>query len=269
MLSASYKDDEQNKGSLGSMEQQLRQFLTQCSLCPRQTSLFSATVPPSVERLARSALINEIYLSIGHTWHFSKGQETAEERGLSLVPANITQNVLFVHTFQKKTKLLEVIRATASPPVLIFCDNIQNVDYVVEFLKSEQFHVAGLHSEKTQGYRFRVISAFRQGELDVLVATDVASRGLDISGIKHVIQYDLPHKIETYIHRVGRTGRAGEPGEATCLLTYHCRCAKELKRLLKITNQVVPRQLQEETRLFGGVVVTTELGDKVIPEASK
>eukprot|EP01127_Copromyxa_protea_P005245 TRINITY_DN1516_c0_g1_i1.p1 TRINITY_DN1516_c0_g1~~TRINITY_DN1516_c0_g1_i1.p1 ORF type:complete len:247 (-),score=29.99 TRINITY_DN1516_c0_g1_i1:28-768(-) len=246
MLSASYKDDEQNKGSLGSMEQQLRQFLTQCSLCPRQTSLFSATVPPSVERLARSALINEIYLSIGHTWHFSKGQETAEERGLSLVPANITQNVLFVHTFQKK-----------------------NVDYVVEFLKSEQFHVAGLHSEKTQGYRFRVISAFRQGELDVLVATDVASRGLDISGIKHVIQYDLPHKIETYIHRVGRTGRAGEPGEATCLLTYHCRCAKELKRLLKITNQVVPRQLQEETRLFGGVVVTTELGDKVIPEASK
>lgn len=135
--------------------------------------------------------------------------------------------------------------------------------------------MAGLHSEKTQGYRFRVMTAFREGvlefelflhelgKLDVLVATDVTSRGLDIPGITHVIQYDMPNKIETYIHRVGRTGRSGEQGLATALLTYHCKCAKDLKQLLKMTKQEVPLQLRD-VRLFGHTVMVTELGDRVL-----
>jgi superfamily II DNA/RNA helicase len=96
------------------------------------------------------------------------------------------------------------------------------------------------------------------------VATDVASRGLDVQGIQHVIQYDLPPKIETYIHRVGRTGRGKAEGEATAFLTYHCTCAKELKKLLKLTNQEVPEQLQKNVRTFGRTVLCTELGDKVV-----
>jgi len=93
--------------------------------------------------------------------------------------------------------------------------------------------VAGLHSDKSQGYRFRVMKGFKEGQLDVLVATDIASRGIDVLDISHVILYDMPDQIETYIHRIGRCGRAGQAGIATSFLTSHCKCAKELRILLK------------------------------------
>eukprot|EP01126_Amoeba_proteus_P003618 TRINITY_DN11205_c0_g1_i3.p1 TRINITY_DN11205_c0_g1~~TRINITY_DN11205_c0_g1_i3.p1 ORF type:complete len:419 (-),score=94.36 TRINITY_DN11205_c0_g1_i3:107-1363(-) len=262
------------KNSLGSMENQLRIFLGQCNLCPRQTCLFSATVPPSVERLARSALLNEIYITVGQTWGkemeeatggmASSGGVASSCGGLSLIPPNITQNVIFVHTYQKKMKLLSVLRSTPSPPVLIFCDSIPTVDKIVIFLKSEQFHAAGIHGEKSQGYRFRVMDAFKKGQLDVLVTTDLSSRGLDFDFITHVILYDMPNKIETYIHRVGRTGRAGGVGVATTLLTYHCKCAKQLKFLLKMNNQEIPEQLNSKFRFFGRNVISTDLGDRVV-----
>lgn len=79
-----------------------------------------------------------------------------------------------------------------------------------------------------------------------------------------MIQYDLPNKIETYIHRAGRTGRGGADGLATSLLTYHCACAKDLKKLLKLSGAEIPAQLKENMRMFGQTVVETELGDKVI-----
>jgi superfamily II DNA/RNA helicase len=233
----------------GSMEEQLRRFLSHATLVPRQTLLFSATMPSSVQRLARSAVLNPIRIHIGE---------------VGVTPAQIRQHVLFVHTYQKKAKLLEVLRTIPRPPVLIFCDTKGTVDWLVHVLRQEQFHVAGLHSEKSQAYRFRVMRAFREGQIDVLVATDLASRGIDVSDITHVILYDMPDTIEDYIHRVGRTGRAGQSGEATAFLTYECTIAKELKKLLMDARQPIPPELQN-TRMFGRRVLRTEFGDKVLP----
>jgi len=252
--------DRAQVSQLGPMEDQLRQFLAQCNICPRQTAMFSATMPSSVERLARSALLNEIIVQIGEG---TLGKRSEGE--LPVVPRSIAQYVVFLQTYQKKNALLDALRQTEAPPVLIFCDTIPNVEWVVALLRNEQFHVAGLHSDKSQGYRFRVIKAFKDGKLDVLVATDVASRGIDVVDITHVILYDMPDQIETYVHRIGRCGRAGRQGDATSFLTYHCKCAKELRKLLKKCKQKVPREL-EDVRMFGHKVVQTELGDRVVFE---
>jgi len=252
---------QQQQQQLGPMEDQLRNFLSKCNLCPRQTSMFSATIPPAVERLARSALLNEIIIQIGEpVLGNGKSADT-----VAMIPKNITQNVIFLNSYQKKKLLLETLRKTESPPVLIFSDSITTVDWVVGVLKQEQFHVAGLHSDKSQGYRFRVMKGFKEGQLDVLVATDVSSRGIDVVDVSHVILYDMPDHIETYIHRIGRCGRAGQESTATSFLTYHCKCAKELRILLKKNKQMIPPQL-EDLRMFGHKVVQTELGDKVIFE---
>eukprot|EP01125_Pyxidicula_operculata_P017210 TRINITY_DN601_c0_g1_i3.p1 TRINITY_DN601_c0_g1~~TRINITY_DN601_c0_g1_i3.p1 ORF type:complete len:222 (-),score=38.37 TRINITY_DN601_c0_g1_i3:61-726(-) len=220
--------------------------------------MFSATMPASVERLARSGLIDEIKIQVGEPQLLKENEER-----IPLMPDTITQNVIFVHTYQKKAKLLEILRKTEAPPVLIFCDTIPTVDWVVGLLKSEQFHVAGIHSLKKQTYRFRVMQAFKEGRLDVLVATDVASRGIHVDNITHVINYDMPNMISSYIHRVGRTGRAGRTGMTTTLLTYHCKCAKDLKELLKKNKQSIPHELMD-TKMFGHKVIQTELGDKVV-----
>lgn len=243
----------------GSMEDQLRRFIAQCSISERQTLLFSATMPQSVVRLARSAVLDPIVIKVG-----SRHPESSAA-GNSSIPRTIKQHVLFVQSSMKPAKLLDVLRKTPAPPVIVFCDHISTVDKIVDQLREEQFHVAGLHSDKTQEYRFQVVNAMRNGRLDVLVATDLASRGLDFTDVTHVIQYDLPDTIEDYIHRVGRTGRAGRQGHATALLTYSCKIAGPLKVLLKENEeQQIPKELELNFHMFGQKVVQTEFGDKVI-----
>jgi superfamily II DNA/RNA helicase len=230
------------------MEVQLRHIVTCCSVCVRQSVLFSATFPPAVERLVRSAVLDPIYIRVG------SGNTPAE---------TIEQNVVFVHSIQKRHKLLEILRETSKPPVLIFCNSHSTVDFVVKLLREEQFHAAGLHSDKTQPYRFRVMKAFKDGALDVLVATDVASRGIDVSDVTHVILFDMPDTIEDYIHRIGRTGRAGKSGKATAFLTLDCKIADDLKKLLKQSRQNIPAELQN-TKQFGGEIVKGELRDYAV-----
>ncbi len=113
------------------------------------------------------------------------------------------------------------------------------MDAVVELLRKEQFHVAGFHSEKTQPQRFRVMHAFKEAQLDVLVATGLAARGLDIVDVSHVIMYDIPDRIEDYIHRAGRTGRAGRVGAVTAFLTHECKIAGALRDLLQQNGEVI------------------------------
>jgi superfamily II DNA/RNA helicase len=220
--------DEADKMLALEMEAQLRKILDFANICPRQTLLFSATFPETVERLIRSAVLNPIYIRVG--------QKKVGQAGL--IPKTVTQSVLFMHSFQKKEQLLWVLRGIEYPPVLIFCNTHHTVDKVTALLKTEQFHVAALHSFKKQSYRSRIMKAFREGRLDILVGTDLASRGIDVSEISHVILYDMPDTIETYINRVGRTGRAGRPGQATLFLTLDCKIASELRQLLEANNQV-------------------------------
>ncbi|EDO37956.1 predicted protein [Nematostella vectensis] len=202
------------------MEEQLRKIvgLATGTSRARQTLLWSATLPESLERLARSAVLNPITIQVGPG---------------GLIAPSVQQNVVFLYHYQKPQKLLETLRTTPYPPVIVFTSSIQNVDYVTELLKQEQFHASGLHSEKPQDYRFKLVKAFRDGKVDILVATDVASRGLDFPEVTHVINYDLPDTIECYIHRCGRTGRIGHHGIATSFLTLDCKIAEELKEMLE------------------------------------
>lgn len=230
------------------LEEQLRKvvaLVTEKSK-PCQTLLFSATLPESLERLARSAVVNAVEIQVGAT------QVTAP---------NIRHEVLFLHTYEKPRKILEILRQTEFPPVMVFASSIQAVDFLVRHLRKEQFHVAGLHSEKSQEYRFKLITGFKEGKVDVLVATDLASRGLDIPEVTHVINYDIPDTIEDYIHRCGRTGRMSRHGLATSFLTLDCKIAPELRDLLEALEQTVPKEL-EHVKNFGKNVLKTEFGDR-------
>ena len=232
------------------LEEQLRKLfaIIMSKDIPRQTSLWSATLPDSLERLARSAVIDPITIHIGIK---------------DTVSNNITQNIVFMHTYQKEKKLLQTLRQTKFPPVLVFTSSIVVADEVTKLLKQEEFFVGGLHSHLPQPDRFKVLAEFRSGKLDVLVATDLASRGLDIPDITHVINYDTPNTIEDYIHRCGRTGRFGRPGQTTTFLTLECKIAEDLRFLLESTGVPVPNALKD-TKQFGKKVLKTEFGDRVL-----
>ena len=242
--------DEADKMLGMGMEEQLRKVvgLATGTIRARQTLLWTATMPESLERLARSAVLNPITIQVGP---------------VGLISPTIQQNVTFLYHYEKPAKLLQVLRSTPCPPVIVFTSSIQNVDYVTELLKKEQFHASGLHSEKSQDYRFKLVSAFRERKVDVLVATDVGSRGLDFPEVTHVINYDLPDSIEGYVHRCGRTGRMGHYGIATSFLTLDCKIAEELKEMLEVMDQVVPKEL-ENTKQFGKRIIKTEFGDRIV-----
>ena len=232
------------------LEEQLRKVvaLVTAEGKPCQTLLFSATLPESLERLARSAVVNPIEIQVG---------------AIQVTAPNIKHEVLFLHTYEKPNKLLEILRQTQFPPVIVFTSSIQAVDFLVRHLRKEQFHVAGLHSDKSQEYRFKLMTGFKDGKVDVLVATDLASRGLDIPEVTHVINYDIPDTIEDYIHRCGRTGRMSKHGLATSLLTLDCKIAAELRELLETLEQPLPKEL-ENVKNFEKKVVKTEFGDRTI-----
>ena len=242
--------DEADKMLSMGMEEQLRKVvgLATGTIRARQTLLWTATMPESLERLARSAVLNPITIQVGPA---------------GLISPTIQQNVMFLYHYEKPARLLQVLRSTPIPPVIVFTSSIQNVNSVTDLLKREQFHASGLHSEKSQDYRFKLVGAFREGKVDVLVATDVGSRGLDFPEVTHVINYDLPESIEDYVHRCGRTGRMGHFGVATSFLTLDCKIAEELKEMLEVMDQVVPKEL-ENTKQFGKKIIRTEFGDRVM-----
>eukprot|EP01113_Clastostelium_recurvatum_P030843 TRINITY_DN3792_c0_g1_i1.p2 TRINITY_DN3792_c0_g1~~TRINITY_DN3792_c0_g1_i1.p2 ORF type:complete len:211 (-),score=43.41 TRINITY_DN3792_c0_g1_i1:17-649(-) len=206
-------------------------------------------MPPSVERLVRSAVLNPLYVRVGQV-------NTAVD--------TVHQNVIFMHTADKQSRLLAALRSIERPPVLVFCNTTHCVDWLVTFLRSEQFHVAGIHSGKTQTYRFKVMHAFKEGMLDILVASDVAARGIDVSDVSHVILYDIPDSIEDYIHRIGRTGRAGRQGIATAFLTLECKIADDLRKMLKSTRQSIPEELVTRARDFGQDLIRGDGGRDVV-----
>ncbi|MCC7013259.1 MAG: DEAD/DEAH box helicase [Planctomycetes bacterium] len=171
----------------------------------RQTMLFSATFPDEVLRLAREATRNpvEVATAAGHatvkTIHQSWMECARADRALAL------------------TRLIE--QSTADDVFLVFCDRRTEVDQLMRQLERLPFSVKALHGGFDQASRFRVMSAFRTGEVKALVATDVASRGLDVHLVSHVVNYSVPQDAEDYTHRIGRTGRAGREGTAITLVT--------------------------------------------------
>ena len=173
--------------------------------CPkdRVTALFSATVPPEIETLISWAM---------------KDPETIEI-GMRRSPADTVKHVIYPVAEKQKTELLfAVLKSVDFDSAIIFCRTKHGADRVGNQLKRENHAVAILHSDRTQRDREKSLKGFRDGKFEVLVATDIASRGLDISGVSHVVNYDVPQHPEDYVHRIGRTGRAEATGDAFTLM---------------------------------------------------
>ncbi|KAJ8556905.1 hypothetical protein ON010_g9061 [Phytophthora cinnamomi] len=207
------------------METQLREILQLANTAGRQTLLLSATLPVFLPRLARSAVLRPVTIRVDEanmpsqapsSWPSSSIQaiNSAPMAKLALsTSSSVVHDVQFMRPAEKLSRLLHVLRATKQPPVLVFCNSRSSVERMARLLRSEQFHVAPLHGGQSQGYRTQALRAFRAGYVDVLVATDLASRGLDLPDIEHVVIFDMPLTIEDYVHRCGRTGR--HPGGDT------------------------------------------------------
>jgi len=165
----------------------------------RQTLLFSATMPPEVEVLARKYLRKPIVVQIG------RRSEAAN---------TVTHAVYPVPRERKSALLAHLLKDGELDSVLVFVRTKIGADRVVRHLKDEGIEATAMHADKTQVHRTKAIADFKSGKIRVLVATDIAQRGLDISGITHVISYDVPQQPEDYVHRIGRTGRASREGDA-------------------------------------------------------
>jgi ATP-dependent RNA helicase RhlE len=165
----------------------------------RQTLLFSATMPPEVEALARKYLRKPVVIQVGRR---------------SSAATTVTHAVYPVPRHLKNDLLVKLLTDTFHESVLVFTRTKHGADRVVRDLERAGIDAGAMHADKSQQQRIKALEDFRQGKLKVLVATDIAQRGLDISGITHVINYDVPQQPEDYVHRIGRTGRAAATGDA-------------------------------------------------------
>jgi len=194
--------------------------------CPRDrhTSLFSATIPPEIETLIHWAM---------------KKPETIEI-GARRTPAETVKHVIYpVSDSQKMDLLLELLKRVNYESVLIFCRTKHGADRVAHTLKRSNHAVAVLHSNRTQREREQALRGFRDGRYEVLVATDIAARGLDIADVTHVINYDVPQHPEDYIHRIGRTGRAEATGDAFTLMV--AEDGRHVNAIERFISQKIPR----------------------------
>ncbi|KAL7752155.1 DEAD-box ATP-dependent RNA helicase 35 [Sorochytrium milnesiophthora] len=192
----------------------------------RQTLLFSATMPKKIQNFAKSALVKPVTVNVGRAGAAS---------------LDVIQEVEYVRQESKLVYLLECLQKTP-PPVVIFAENKNDVDDIHEYLLLKGVEAVAIHGGKTQEEREFAISSFKSFKKDVLVATDVASKGLDFAEIQHVINYDMPKEIEDYVHRIGRTGRRGKTGVATTFINRDCpdQILLDLKYLLREAKQRVP-----------------------------
>ena len=192
----------------------------------RQTLLFSATMPLKIRKFAESALVAPIVVNVGRA---------------GAANLDVIQEVEYVKQDAKIVYLLECLQKTP-PPVLVFAENKADVDDIHEYLLLKGVEAAAIHGGKDQEERDAAIRSFKSGAKDVLVATDVASKGLDFPNIQHVVNFDMPEEIENYVHRIGRTGRCGKTGIATTFINKDQSetTLLDLKHLLREAKQRVP-----------------------------
>ncbi|BEQ16205.1 DEAD/DEAH box helicase [Desulfoferula mesophila] len=185
----------------------------------RQTLFFSATMPPAIAQLAGSILDRPVKVQITP----------------SAVPVErIAQRVMFATQSEKRALLGQVLGGVDVDRVLVFTRTKHGADRVVRQLAQGGVSAEGIHGNKSQNARQRALANFRSGATRVLVATDIASRGIDVEGVTHVINYDLPNEPECYVHRIGRTARAGADGVAISFCSAEERsCLRAIERLIK------------------------------------
>ena len=190
----------------------------------KQTALFSATMPASIRRLSKQYLEDPREVTI------KSQQRTAD---------NIHQQYLLVNHHYKLDALTRILEVTEFDAMIMFARTKQNTEELAEKLRARGFSAAAINGDMAQNQRERTVDQLRDGRLDILVATDVAARGLDIERISHVVNYDIPHDTESYVHRIGRTGRAGRSGEAILFVTPRER------RLLRSIERATKSSIEE------------------------
>jgi len=197
----------------------------------RQTLLFSATMPRKIQDFAKTALVDPVVINVGRA---------------GAANLDVIQEVEYVKQEAKLVYLLKCLQKTP-PPVLIFCENKSDVDDVHEYLLLKSVEAVAIHGGLDQEERHEAIKSFKEGTKDVLIGTDVASKGLDFPAIQHVINFDMPKEIENYVHRIGRTGRCGRTGVATTFVNKNQEetILLDLKALLLEAGQNVPPFLQQ------------------------
>jgi ATP-dependent RNA helicase DeaD len=192
----------------------------------RQTALFSATMPPPVRRIAQAYLHDPVTLELAH-------------RAMT-VPA-IEQRSLLVPHHQKLEALTRLLESEETEAVLVFTRTKIAAAEVAERLEARGYAVGALHGDMNQPQREKVIEKLRGGSLEIVVATDVAARGLDVERISHVVNFDIPSDVEVYVHRIGRTGRAGRSGVAVLFVTpRERRMLQEIERFTKSRIEPMP-----------------------------
>jgi ATP-dependent RNA helicase DDX3X len=223
-------------------EQQMRYIVEKTNMPEagkRITLMFSATFPKNIQKLAADFLNNYVFLTVGRV-----GSTTE----------NITQQFEYCSDFNKKDLLLQHVARAKDGLTLIFVQTKKEADYLEDFLVQNGFRTSSIHGDRSQREREFALRNFKRGVTPILVATDVASRGLDIDNVNHVINYDMPENIDDYVHRIGRTGRAGNTGISTAFFTdKNKNLAVDIVKLLEETKQTVPDFLmraRDESRSY-------------------
>jgi len=209
----------------------------------RQTLLFSATIPPKVQQLSDSILTDAVYISV------TPEAPTAE---------NVDQAVYFVDHHNKRDLLAHLLKNETVTKVLVFTRTKHGADRVQRNFKNTNITADTIHSNKSQGARTRALESFKNGKTRVLVASDIAARGIDVEDISHVINYDLPQEPEIYVHRIGRTGRAGatgialtfcDPNERTSLEEIESLIGERLSTIIEHPwHSPIPSTIKQEKR---------------------
>ena len=209
----------------------------------RQTLMFSATFPRDIQMLARDFLKDYIFLSVGRVGSTSE---------------NITQKIEYVEDNDKRSALLDILSSQSQVEIgltLVFVETKRMADMLSDFLMTHNLPATSIHGDRTQRERETALQTFRTGRTPILVATAVAARGLDIPNVTHVVNYDLPSDIDDYVHRIGRTGRAGNTGVSTAFFNRgNKNIVRDLVELLREANQEIPSWLESlaHESSFGG-----------------
>lgn len=186
----------------------------------RQTMMFSATFPNEIQRLAGDFLDDYVFIAVGR---------------VGGAASDIEQRVIYVAEEQKEDYLIyELDNLSSTSRVLIFVETKRKADILQRFLSQQNFQVVSIHGDRSQMDREDALNAFKKNAVQILVATDVAARGLDIPDVSYVINFDTPQNIDDYVHRIGRTGRAGNTGVAISFINENNRpIAHDLYMLLE------------------------------------
>ncbi|MGJ8654050.1 MAG: DEAD/DEAH box helicase [Opitutaceae bacterium] len=224
----------------------VKRIIKMCSK-ERQTLLFSATVSEDIKRIAASSLNNPAEVTIG----------------IKLTPAETVKHVVYpVGAMQKFDLLIALIEKMEIDSMIIFCRMKVGADRIARWLQERDYSCAAMHSNLQQKQRTRALEQFKDGTIKILVATDIASRGLDIANVTHVINYDVPEHAEDYVHRIGRTGRAQREGDAATLVAPDEQ--SKLDAIEKFIDQTIPQLKQEGFNYFHEPVIRSGEASKPV-----